>query len=84
MSTTTDHIVDDVQIWILTRSQYCSAPQCSQPADIIAASPRHEQFCAGHIDQAATAAAQPDFAGWFRIEHTHYVGADLITTVHPL
>ena len=85
MPTTTDHIVDDdVQIWILTGSHYCSAQQCSQPADVIAASPRHEQFCAGHIDQAAAAAAQPGFDGWFRIEHAHYVGTDLIATVHPL
>jgi hypothetical protein len=82
MSTTC--VEDDAQIWIVTGSHYCGAAHCSQPAAIVAAAPRHERFCVDHTDQAALAAVQPSFAGWYRISSAHYVANDLIATVHPL
>ncbi|WP_071289319.1 hypothetical protein [Mycolicibacterium llatzerense] len=80
----TNIVESDAITWVLNRSHYCDAPHCSQPAAIVAASAHNDRFCLYHSEAAADAAADPAFAGWYRIESTHYCGHVLVATVHAI
>lgn len=81
MNTIVDH---DTITWVLNRTRYCDAPNCSQDAAIVAASPHNDRFCTDHANRGAAIAADLAFTGWYRITEMHDLNGALVAHVHAI